>query len=170
MNGYDNIAESKDEWEEEDKTHWGYGGRVCVDRKNIHIRAEYINALDGLLPRNGFYVEGSYRIPLNQIKSVEPLIRFGNLNIGRHEETMGDPQTWDREMITLAFLIRLNDYLTVKTEYYFLNEITGGSKTTDNDGNIIEELDVKKKFEGVDILHTNGNKVLDNRVEQTFEF
>tara|TARA_Y100001960_G_scaffold308991_1_gene366925 strand:+ start:1469 stop:2686 length:1218 start_codon:yes stop_codon:yes gene_type:complete len=141
--GYDNIAESKDEWEEDDKTHWWYGGRVGVDRKNIHIRVEYINALDGLLPRNGFYVEGSYRIPLKQIKSVEPLIRFGNLNILRHEETMGDPQTWDREMITLAFLLRLNDYLTVKTEYYFLNEITGGSKTTDNDGNIIDNTFVK---------------------------
>ena len=56
---------------------------------------------------------------------------------------MGDPQTWDREMITLAFLIRLNDYLTIKTEYYFLNEITGGSETTDNDGNIIDNTSVK---------------------------
>ena len=56
---------------------------------------------------------------------------------------MGDPQTWDREMITLAFLFRLNDYLTVKTEYYVLNEITGGSKTTDNDGNKIDNTFVK---------------------------
>ena len=140
--GYDDIANSKDEWEEDDKTHWWYGGRVGVEQKNIHIRAEYINALDGLLPRNGFYVEGSYRIPLNQIKSVEPLIRFGNLNILRHEETMGDPQPWDREMITLAFLLRLNDYLTVKTEYYFLNESTGGSKTTDSAGNDVDNTRV----------------------------
>ena len=56
---------------------------------------------------------------------------------------MGDPQKWDREMITLAFLFRLNDYLTVKTEYYVLNEITGGSKTTDNDGNKIDNTFVK---------------------------
>ena len=153
--GYDEIANSKDEWEEDDKTHWWYGGRVGVEQKNIHIRAEYINALDGLLPRNGFYVEGSYRIPLNQIKSVEPLIRFGNLNIGRHEETMGDPQTWDREMITLAFLIRLNDYLAIKTEYYFLNEITGGSKTTDSAGN------------DVDNTRVNDNQFL---VQLKFEF
>ena len=55
---------------------------------------------------------------------------------------MGDPQTWDREMITLAFLIRLNDYLAIKTEYYFLNEITGGSKTTDSAGNDVDNTRV----------------------------
>ena len=140
--GYDDIADSKDEWAEDDKTHWWYGGRVGVDQKNIHIRAEYINALDGLLPRSGFYVEGSYRMKLDQIKNIEPLVRFGNLNIERHEETMGDPQTWDREMITLAFLCRLNDYLTIKTEYYLLNEITGGKKTTDDDGRVVDNTRV----------------------------
>jgi len=140
--GYDDIADSKDEWAEDDKTHWWYGGRVGVDQKNIHIRAEYINALDGLLPRSGFYVEGSYRMKLDQIKNIEPLVRFGNLNIERHEETMGDPQTWDREMITLAFLCRLNDYLTIKTEYYLLNEITGGKKTTDDDGKVVDNTRV----------------------------
>ena len=140
--GYDDIADSKDEWAEDDKTHWWYGGRVGVDQKNIHIRAEYINALDGLLPRSGFYVEGSYRMKLDQIKNIEPLVRFGNLNIERHEETMGDPQTWDREMITLAFLCRLNDYLSIKTEYYLLNEITGGKKTTDDDGKVVDNTRV----------------------------
>ena len=140
--GYDDIADSKDEWAEDDKTHWWYGGRVSVDQKNIHIRAEYINALDGLLPRSGFYVEGSYRMKLDQIKNIEPLVRFGNLNIERHEETMGDPQTWDREMITLAFLCRLNDYLSIKTEYYLLNEITGGKKTTDDDGKVVDNTRV----------------------------
>ena len=140
--GYDDIANSNDEWAENDKTHWWYGGRVGVDQKNIHIRAEYINALDGLLPRSGFYVEGSYRMKLDQIKNIEPLVRFGNLNIERHEETMGDPQTWDREMITLAFLCRLNDYLSIKTEYYLLNEITGGKKTTDDDGKVVDNTRV----------------------------
>ena len=135
--GYDDIANSNDDWEENDKTHWWYGGRVGIDQKNIHIRAEYINALDGLLPRNGFYAEGSYRI-----KNIEPLVRYGNLNIKRHEETMGDPQTWDREMITLAFLYKLNDYISIKTEYYLLNEITGGSKTTDGDGNTVDNTRV----------------------------
>jgi hypothetical protein len=135
--GYDDIANSNDDWEENDKTHWWYGGRVGIDQKNIHIRAEYINALDGLLPRNGFYAEGSYRI-----KNIEPLVRYGNLNIKRHEETMGDPQTWDREMITLAFLYKLNDYISIKTEYYLLNEITGGSKTTDSDGNAVDNTRV----------------------------
>jgi len=64
------------------------------------------------------------------------------LNIERHEETMGDPQTWDREMITLAFLCRLNDYLSIKTEYYLLNEITGGKKTTDDDGKVVDNTRV----------------------------
>jgi len=136
--GYDDIANSNPEWEEDDKTHWWYGSRVSLDRGNIHIRAEYIDALDGLLPRNGYYAEGSYRLKLKRIKNIEPLVRFGNLNIERHEETMGDPQTWDREMITLALLCRLNDYLSIKTEYYLLNEITGGSKTTDGNENVVD--------------------------------
>ena len=55
---------------------------------------------------------------------------------------MGDPQTWDREMITLAFLYKLNDYISIKTEYYLLNEITGGSKTTDGDGNTVDNTRV----------------------------
>jgi len=136
--GYDDIANSNPDWEEDDKTHWWYGSRVSLDRGNIHIRAEYIDALDGLLPRNGYYAEGSYRLKLKRIKNIEPLVRFGNLNIERHEETMGDPQTWDREMITLALLCRLNDYLSIKTEYYLLNEITGGSKTTDGNENVVD--------------------------------
>ncbi|SVD41947.1 uncharacterized protein METZ01_LOCUS394801, partial [marine metagenome] len=93
---------------------------------------------DGLLPRNGFYAEGSYRIKLNRIKNIEPLVRFGNLNIERHEEANANPQTWDREMITLAFLCRINDYLSIKTEYYLLNEVTGGEKTTDGDGSVVD--------------------------------
>ena len=140
--GYDDIANSNPEWEENDKTHWWYGGRLGLNRSNIHIQVEYIDALDGLLPRNGYYAEASYKLKLKGIKNIEPLVRFGNLNIERHEETMGDPQTWDREMITLAFLCRINDYLTVKTEYYLLNEITGGSETTDNDGNAVDNTSV----------------------------
>ena len=45
-------------------------------------------------------------------------------------------------MITIAFLCRLTDYLSIKTEYYLLNEITGGSKTTDGDGNAVDNTRV----------------------------
>ena len=86
--------------------------------------------------------EASYKLKLKRIKNIEPLVRFGNLTVERHEETMGDPQTWDREMITLAFLCRLNDYLSIKTEYYLLNEITGGKKVTDSGGNVIDNASV----------------------------
>ena len=140
--GYDNIADSNPDWEEDDKTHWWYGGRFGLDRNNIHLRVEYIDALDGLLPRNGYYAEASYKLKLKRIKNIEPLVRFGSLAVERHEETMGDPQTWDREMITLAFLCRLNDYLSIKTEYYLLNEITGGKKVTDSGGNVIDNASV----------------------------
>jgi hypothetical protein len=141
--GYDDIANSNPDWEEDDKTHWWYGSRVSLDRGNIHIRAEYIDALDGLLPRNGYYAEGSYRLKLKRIKNIEPLVRYGNLNIDRHAPALGDPETWDREMITFALLCRLNDYLSIKTEYYLLNEETGGTIQTDDQGNSLDNAAVK---------------------------
>jgi len=128
--GYDDVVDAY-AGEKDDITHWWYGSRLTLDIKAIHLRGEYINALDGLLPRNGYYVEGSYRINLKGGANLEPLFRYGGLNIERHPPALGDPATWDRQMTTIALLSRLNSYLSLKLEYYILNEVTGGSEQTD---------------------------------------
>ena len=46
-------------------------------------------------------------------------------------------------MITFALLCRLNDYLSIKTEYYLLNEETGGTIQTDDQGNSLDNAAVK---------------------------
>jgi hypothetical protein len=125
--GYDDVVDAY-EGEKDDLTHWWYGGRAGFDAFNAHVRAEYITAMDGLLPRNGYYVEGSYQIKLSHDMNIEPIVRLGELSIDRHPPTLGDPETWDRKMTTLALVTRLNKFLSLKLEYYILDETTGGSK------------------------------------------
>jgi len=131
--GYDNIADQYNNGEQNDLTHFWYGGRINFDRWNTHIRAEYISSEDGLLPRDGYYVEGSYRFSEPKflpVKNIEPIVRYGALNIYRHETVLGDPETWDREMTTFGLLTRINDNISVKIEYYLLDEVTGGGIDT----------------------------------------
>jgi len=130
--GYEDVVEAYD-GEKDDLTHWWYGGRVGFDAFNAHVRAEYITAMDGLLPRNGYYVEGSYQINLKHGKHIKPIVRVGELSIDRHPPVLGDPATWDRNMTTLALLTKLNDFLSIKLEYYMLEETTGGSVQTNED-------------------------------------
>ena len=114
--GYDDIADAYDE-PEDDLTHWWAGGRVGFDRWNVHLRAEYISSQDGLIPRDGYYIEGSYELKAPKflpIKNIEPIARYGELNMQRHSPVLGDPETWDRQMITIGVLTRINDNITIK--------------------------------------------------------
>lgn len=141
--GYEDVVVAYD-GEKDDKTHWWYGGRVGFDAFNAHVRAEYITAMDGLLPRNGFYVEGSYQINLKQGKHIKPIVRVGELSIDRHPPVLGDPATWDRNMTTLALLTKINDFLSIKLEYYMLEETTGGSvQTNEETGTSVDNSFVK---------------------------
>ncbi|MBC8184075.1 hypothetical protein H8E88_23535 [candidate division KSB1 bacterium] len=118
-----------------DKTHYWYGGRVGYDAHNIHARGEYIKTMDGLLPRFGYYGEVSYFIKsvanFLPVKGIEPLVRYGALNVLDHPRQLGTPETWDRQMTTIALLTHLDDYLSLKFEYYLLNEETGGDPPED---------------------------------------
>ena len=132
--GYDEVAEAYDTTED-DLTHWWYGGRINFDKWNTHVRAEYISSQDGLIPRDGYYVEGSYRFnepKFLPVKNIEPIVRYGELNMQRHSPVLGDPETWDRQMTTIGLLTRLNDHIAVKIEYYLLDEVTGGKVTTNS--------------------------------------
>jgi len=118
-----------------DKTHYWYGGRVGYDGCGIHLRGAYIESMDGNLPRLGYYAEGSYLITdvpdFLGIEGLEPFVRYGELDIWDHPEQLGNPNTWDRQMTTLAFLTHIDDNLRLKFEYYILTENTGGAAPED---------------------------------------
>ena len=161
--GYDNIADQHNDGNQADLTHFWYGGRIGFDKWNTHLRAEYISSEDGLLPRDGYYVEGSYRF--NQpkflpIKNIEPIVRYGELNVHRHDNVLGDPETWDRKMTTLGLLTRITDNISVKIEYYLLDEDTGGiiQYFTDEEHN-------EKSFDNVNTDYFEDNTfVKDNQL------
>ena len=136
--------------DEKDKTHYWTGGRVTYNIGGLHARAEYIYAKDGLLARDGAYVEGAYS--LNKLPEILPIgnvtfrARTGYLNLIAKEGTDGDdlvweylaePMSWSRSMTTLAAITRINEFITIKAEYYILNEETGStieSSVDDNQG------------------------------------
>jgi len=143
LSGYNEFAKVTPGVEKDDLTHYLYGGRVGFDRGGIHARAEYIKAMDGYLPRSGHYVEVSYQIKLKQETSIKPIVRVGELNLDLLSPSLGDPATWGRSMTTLGLLTQLNDFLSMKIEYYLLGETTGGEKTTNFEGKVVDNRSVK---------------------------
>ncbi len=137
--GYNDFAKVTPGVEKDDKTHWWYGGRAGFDRSNIHVRAEYIKAMDGYLPRNGHYIEGAYQFNLNQGKYIKPIVRVGELNLEILSPSLGDPATWSRQMTTVGLTTQFNEFLSMKVEYYLLGETTGGEKNPpNNEGKIVD--------------------------------
>lgn len=143
LSGYNEFAKVTPGVEKDDLTHYLYGGRVGFDRGGIHARAEYIKAMDGYLPRSGHYVEVSYQIKLKQETSIKPIVRVGELNLDLLSPSLGDPATWGRSMTTVGLLTQLNDFLSMKIEYYLLGETTGGEKTTNFEGKVVDNRSVK---------------------------
>jgi len=139
-----------------DRTHYWYGGRVAFNQSGFHTQAEYIYAKDGLLPRAGSYVEASYtlhNVPILPLEALEPAIRVGELHLINRHNAAGDeltwaylaePMSWDRNMITLALGMEVNDYLTIKAEYYILDENTGSDTEPNVDDNqVMIQMDFK---------------------------
>jgi hypothetical protein len=46
-------------------------------------------------------------------------------------------------MTTVGLLTQLNDFLSMKIEYYLLGETTGGEKTTNSEGKVVDNGFVK---------------------------
>lgn len=143
LSGYNDFAKVTPGVEKDDMTHYWYGGRVGFDRGSFHARAEYIKAMDGYLPRSGHYMEVSYQIKLKEKASIKPIVRVGELNLDLLSPSLGDPATWARSMTTVGLLTQLNDFLSMKIEYYLLGETTGGEKITNFEGKVIDNGFVK---------------------------
>jgi len=118
------------------------GGRSELNIENIRFRAEYIFSKDGFLPRSGYYGEIGYNFNIPGINNkIFILGRYGVLQIDANRKAfpvswsednylaeLKDPQTWDREMTTLALAYNLTDNVKIRAEYYILNETTGDTK------------------------------------------
>jgi len=63
---------------------------------------------------DGLINENAYPTSENEDKRFYPVLK--------------DPETWNRELITIAFSYNLTDYAQLRFEYYFLNEETGDTE------------------------------------------
>lgn len=102
----------------------------------LRVQAQWIDAHDGKLRRDGWYVQGSYRYSFPQrlvagryFRSVEPLVRFGELNTDLSPSPFL-PGTWDRRQLLAGGLIEITREVTLKVEYAFNDERTGGGGAT----------------------------------------
>jgi len=142
LSGYDALGDKTD------KTHYWYGGRVGLELGNLSARAEYINGQDGNLPRWGYYGEGSYKFDVSgfiPIRTLRPLVRYGELKIDKLAPVLGETESWDRQMTTLALITDINENIWLRVEYYLLDENTGGEPPEDkvDDDQLVVQLEFR---------------------------
>ena len=97
--------------------------------------AKNIIARDGNLERDGWFVQGGYTIKLNPnayVQTIEPFIRHGELNVSLVDDPT-DSLTWDRNMTTLAVLLRIRKNYMIKIEYYLNGEQTGTGEVNNDE-------------------------------------
>ncbi len=127
----------------------GYGTSQSSNRRWWGVNLEYdiadwdffaqaIGARDGELERFSWYVEGSYKFDVDDMKylqSVRPLVRYGALdtNITARPFSFGGSMTWDREQWLFALISEITDNVSLSTEYALNLEDTGGPDATNNE-------------------------------------
>ena len=111
----------------------------------LYVTGQWIEAKDGDLNRDGWYVQGSYRFsfpkPLiaeKYIRYFEPVIRYGELNI-RGRAIPALPLTWDRDQLAIGSVIGITSRIFVKGEYSIFEENTGNGEVT-NDQLLVQLL------------------------------
>ena len=105
--------------------------------------AQVMRATDGIMDRDGWYIQSSYKIKCKERKTFnafEFLLRYEEYNVDLTKDPT-DSRTWDRETITLAILTDVVKNTKVKTEYYFNDESTGGNGVNNNE--FLVQLEVK---------------------------
>ena len=115
-------------------------------RDGLRVLAQYIQAEDGDLERDGWFVQASYRFSFGKllfdryVRSLEPVARYGRLRVdtplGRAANL---PGTWDREALMVGGLLEVTSEVWFKIEYVFNDETTGGG-SVDNDELLVQLL------------------------------
>jgi len=124
------------------------GGRLTWKVGNALLAYERVEADDGSLGRTGWFAQASYKYrfayPLfagKYVTAVEPIVRYGEIDLDNVTRSVMQSQTWDREKTTLGLLFDICKNVKVKTEYYINGETTGGSEPNNNE--LLVQLEVK---------------------------
>lgn len=107
------------------------------------IFAQYMQATDGEMDRDGWYVQPSYKFKFKNrtsFNAVEVLVRYEDYNVDLAKDT-DDSRTWDRQTTTVAFITDVAQNIKVKTEYYFNDEETGNGSVDNNE--LLVQLEAK---------------------------
>ncbi len=119
-----------------------YGVNLDYVLRQFSFFAQYMMAEDGVMDRDGWYVQPSYKhkLGMNRLQSVEFLLRYEQYNVDL-TNVATDSRTWDRQTTTLALVSEIVKGLKVKTEYYINDEDTGGAEVDNNE--LLLQLEVK---------------------------
>jgi len=120
---------------------YGFNFEYLLDAFTLF--AQVMRTTDGIMDRDGWYIQPSYKIKCKERKSFnafEFLLRYEEYNVDLTKDPT-DSRTWDRETITLAILTDVVKNTKLKTEYYFNDESTGGSGVNNNE--FLVQLEVK---------------------------
>jgi hypothetical protein len=119
--------------------HW-VGGRVGYVDHGVYVWAEGALSKEGLLSRQGFYVQASVAIPLGLevfLHTLEPLVRWERVAIEGSDTVLSsgralrspsliDAVAWDWEVWTAALAVSVyRDLVLVRAEYALLFEDNG---------------------------------------------
>jgi len=124
------------------------GGRLTWKVGDALLAYERMEANDGSLERTGWFAQASYKFQLasplfagKYVTAIEPLVRYGELDLDKVTRVTTQAQTWDREKTAIGFLFDIYKNVKVKAEYYINDEDTGGSEP-DND-ELLVQLEIK---------------------------
>jgi len=122
------------------------GGRLTWKVGDALLAYERVKADDGSLERTAWFAQASYKYrfanPLladKYITAVEPVVRYGEIDLDNVIQATNQPETWNRDKLTLGLIFDVYKNVKVKTEYYFNGETTGG-KEPNNDEFLMQLL------------------------------
>lgn len=119
-----------------------YGVNLDYTLGGFNFFAQYMGAKDGVMERDGWYVQPSYKqkLGMNRLKSVEVILRYEQYNVDL-PDVPTDARTWDRQTTTVAVISEIVRGFKIKTEYYFNQEDTGGASVDNNE--LLVQAEVK---------------------------
>ncbi len=134
ISGYGTSTRNKDQSR--------YGVNLNYTLGAFNFFAQYMGAEDGLMDRDGWYVQPSYKqkLGMNRLRSVEFLLRYEQYNVDLVLNP-NDSRTWDRQTTTLAIISEVVKGFKIKTEYYINGEDTGGADVDNNE--LLVQAEVK---------------------------
>ena len=118
-------------------------------RKSDGLRVvfQWIHGDDGDFEREGWYVQGSYRVSFGKLvadryfRSLEPIVRYGRLDVDvPNGKALALAGTWDRDALMVGGFLEITGEIFLKLEYVFHGEDTGSRREVDNDELLVELL------------------------------